>query len=104
MAEPLTEEQQQKRRQAVRDLMLTTPFLAGAGLITIPFAEATLSSHTAHTSSSVREDIPRAQFRGDCMTYAVARLATESLLCVGEDFPQTDLVFDGLIGSWPEIV
>lgn len=31
MAEPLTEEQQQKRRQAVRDLMLTTPFLAGPG-------------------------------------------------------------------------
>jgi hypothetical protein len=28
MAEPLTEEQEQKRRQAVRDLMPTTPFLA----------------------------------------------------------------------------
>jgi hypothetical protein len=32
MAEPLTEEQQQKCRQAVRDLMLTTPFLAGLGI------------------------------------------------------------------------
>lgn len=28
---------------------------------------------------------------GDCLTYAVARLADEPLLCVGDDFPQTDL-------------
>lgn len=28
---------------------------------------------------------------GDCLTYAVARLAGEPLLCVGDDFPQTDL-------------
>ena len=33
MAEPLNEEQQQKRRQAVRDLMPTTPFLAGPGIV-----------------------------------------------------------------------
>ena len=29
---------------------------------------------------------------GDCLTYAVARLADEPLLCVGDDFSQTDLV------------
>jgi ribonuclease VapC len=28
---------------------------------------------------------------GDCMTYAVARLAGEPLLCLGNDFPTTDL-------------
>ena len=28
---------------------------------------------------------------GDCMTYAVAKLAGEALLCVGDDFPATDL-------------
>jgi ribonuclease VapC len=28
---------------------------------------------------------------GDCMAYAVARLTDMPLLCVGEDFPQTDL-------------
>lgn len=33
MAEPLTDEQQHKRRQAVRDLMPTTPFLAGLGIV-----------------------------------------------------------------------
>jgi ribonuclease VapC len=28
---------------------------------------------------------------GDCMTYATARLADDALLCVGNDFAQTDL-------------
>ena len=28
---------------------------------------------------------------GDCLTYAVARLADEPLLFVGDDFPETDL-------------
>ena len=28
---------------------------------------------------------------GDCMTYAVARLTGEPLLCVGDDFSRTDL-------------
>lgn len=33
MAEPLTEEQQHRRRQAVRDMMPTTPFLAALGIV-----------------------------------------------------------------------
>ena len=28
---------------------------------------------------------------GDCMTYAVAKLAGEPLLCLGDDLPATDL-------------
>jgi ribonuclease VapC len=28
---------------------------------------------------------------GDCTTYAVAKLASEPLLCLGDDFPATDL-------------
>lgn len=28
---------------------------------------------------------------GDCMTYAVAKVANEPLLCLGDDFAQTDL-------------
>lgn len=28
---------------------------------------------------------------GDCLTYAVAHVAEEPLLCVGDDFPRTDL-------------
>jgi ribonuclease VapC len=33
---------------------------------------------------------PRLNF-GDCMAYAVAKLAHEPLLCTGRDFPKTDL-------------
>jgi ribonuclease VapC len=34
----------------------------------------------------------RAQLNfGDCLTYAIARLAEEPLLCVGDDFAQTDV-------------
>ena len=34
---------------------------------------------------------PAALNFGDCLTYAVARLADRPLLCVGDDFPKTDL-------------
>jgi ribonuclease VapC len=33
---------------------------------------------------------------GDCMTYAIAKLAGEPLLCLGDDFPATDLQLAGL--------
>lgn len=34
---------------------------------------------------------PAALNFGDCLTYAVAYVAGEPLLCVGDDFPRTDL-------------
>lgn len=34
---------------------------------------------------------PAALNLGDCMSYATAKLAAAPLLCVGDDFPQTDL-------------
>ncbi len=34
---------------------------------------------------------PAALNFGDCLSYATARLAGEALLCVGDDFPRTDL-------------
>lgn len=34
---------------------------------------------------------PAALNFGDCLTYAVAYVAEEPLLCVGDDFPRTDL-------------
>jgi len=36
---------------------------------------------------------------GDCLTYAVARLAHEPLLCVGDDFAHTDLALVPLPAS-----
>lgn len=35
---------------------------------------------------------PAALNFGDCLTYAVAKVASEPLLCLGDDFAQTDLV------------
>lgn len=32
---------------------------------------------------------------GDCLTYAVAAVAREPLLCIGDDFARTDLVLAG---------
>ena len=34
---------------------------------------------------------PAALNFGDCLTYATVSVAQEPLLCVGDDFPQTDL-------------
>lgn len=34
---------------------------------------------------------PAALNFGDCMTYAIAKLSEQPLLCVGDDFPATDL-------------
>jgi len=34
---------------------------------------------------------PAALTFGDCLTYAVSKVADEPLLCVGNDFPATDL-------------
>ena len=39
---------------------------------------------------------------GDCMSYAAAYISGEPLLAVGDDFPKTDLEFDGVIGYWPQ--
>ncbi|MFV0495875.1 type II toxin-antitoxin system VapC family toxin [Mycobacterium sp.] len=38
---------------------------------------------------------------GDCMTYAAARVSRAPLLAVGNDFTQTDLEFNGVVGHWP---
>lgn len=39
---------------------------------------------------------PAALNLGDCLSYASARLAGRPLLCLGEDFPQTDLALVAL--------
>jgi ribonuclease VapC len=45
---------------------------------------------------------PAALNFGDCMSYAAAKLSYQPLLATGDDFPQTDLEFNGgVIGYWP---
>jgi ribonuclease VapC len=72
-----------------RDLL--ERFLAELEVVTIPFGEA----HWREAAEAFRRfgkgRHPAALNFGDCMTYAVARLAQKPLVCVGEDFPLTDL-------------
>jgi ribonuclease VapC len=44
---------------------------------------------------------PAALNYGDTMAYATAKLAHEPLVAVGNDFAQTDLEFNGVVGYWP---
>lgn len=54
--------------------------------------------------SAIRQGRHRAALNfGDCMTYATAQLGHQPLLAVGNDFPQTDLEFRGVVGYWPGV-
>lgn len=70
---------------------LLARFEQETGLITIPFSHA-------HTHLAIGAWLTygkgrhRAQLNyGDCVAYATAKLATQPLLCIGNDFAQTDL-------------
>ena len=75
-----------QRRQA-----LVGRFFVEAGLEVIPFGE---DHWPVALEAFVRFGKGRHPARlnfGDCLTYAVALLADEPLLCLGGDFAQTDL-------------
>jgi ribonuclease VapC len=68
-------------RQFVRDL----------GIVVIPFEEEH-ARVAAEAFARFGKGRHRAALNfGDCMTYAVAKLAGRPLLCTGEDFRKTDL-------------
>jgi ribonuclease VapC len=68
-------------RQFVRDL----------GIVVIPFEEEHARA-AAEAFARFGKGRHRAALNfGDCMTYAVAKLAGRPLLCTGEDFRKTDL-------------
>jgi ribonuclease VapC len=70
---------------------LLARLLAEAGISVVPFGEA-------HYATAVDAWLRFGKGRhraslnfGDCLSYATARLAGLPLLCVGEDFAQTDI-------------
>jgi ribonuclease VapC len=63
-------------------------------------ADHALAAHRAYLRYGKGRH-PAALNFGDTMTYAAAKLANEPLIAVGNDFAQTDLEFDGVIGYWP---
>jgi ribonuclease VapC len=75
--------------QDSRDLVIR--LLGEFGIEEIPFGDQHWREAVdAHLRFGRGRHKARLNF-GDCLTYAVARLANEPLLFVGDDFPETDL-------------
>jgi ribonuclease VapC len=77
---------------------LRTEFNIAVGHYTEAHSTAALNAYTRFGKGRH----PASLNFGDCMTYAAAQLSGEPLLAIGDDFPQTDLQFDGgVVGYWP---
>lgn len=70
---------------------LLAAFVREADLLVIPFVEEHWKAATEAYGRYGKGRHPAALSFGDCLTYAVARLSGQPLLCVGDDFPKTDL-------------
>ncbi len=70
---------------------LLARFLDEAALAVIPFSDAHASVATDAWLRFGRGRHPAALNYGDCLAYATAKVANQPLLCVGHDFPKTDL-------------
>lgn len=70
---------------------LLARFLEEANVTIIPFTDAHYGTAMSAWLKYGKGRHPAALNFGDCLAYAVARLAAMPLLCVGADFPQTDL-------------
>ncbi|HYW12475.1 MAG TPA: type II toxin-antitoxin system VapC family toxin [Longimicrobium sp.] len=78
-------------RLGTRGRVLLDAFLARFGLVEVPFGERhwRIALDAFETFGKGRH--PASLNFGDCMSYSVARLANRPLLCIGNDFPRTDL-------------
>jgi ribonuclease VapC len=66
-------------------------FLETIGAITVPFTpEHLVAAAEAHERFGKGRHAARLNF-GDCMSYAIARVAREPLLFTGTDFSKTDI-------------
>ena len=70
---------------------LLARFLSEAAIAIIPFGESHYSEAVGAWLRYRKGKHPAALNFGDCLSYAVARLANEPLLFLGEDFAQTDI-------------
>lgn len=66
-------------------------FLQEAGLTVIPFADGHWRTAVEAYTRFGKGRHPASLNFGDCLTYAVAQLAGQPLLYVGDDFSKTDL-------------
>jgi len=70
---------------------LLARFLTEASIAIVPFGEAHYSAAVDAWLRYGKGKHPAGLNFGDCLSYAVARLANEPLLFVGEDFARTDI-------------
>jgi ribonuclease VapC len=70
---------------------LLARFVHESGLVIVPFGDEHWAAAVDAFLRYGKGRHPAALNFGDCLTYAVARLAGEPLLCLGGDFAKTDL-------------
>ena len=70
---------------------LLARFLHDLGIMVVPFGEDHWREALDAFERFGKGRHPAALNLGDCFSYAVASLAEEPLLCVGDDFRKTDL-------------
>lgn len=70
---------------------LLARFLEEANVTIVPFTDAHYGTAVGAWLKYGKGRHPAGLNFGDCLAYAVAKLAAMPLLCVGDDFPQTDL-------------
>jgi ribonuclease VapC len=70
---------------------LLARFLDEAAVTIVPFGDAHWATAVDAWLRFGRSRHPANLNFGDCLAYATARVARQPLLCVGDDFPRTDL-------------
>jgi ribonuclease VapC len=70
---------------------LVARFLEEADVAPLPFNDAHYGAAVGAWLKYGKGRHPASLNFGDCLAYAVAKLSDAPLLCVGDDFPQTDL-------------
>jgi ribonuclease VapC len=78
-------------RLGVPGRTLLARFAQETGLVVVPFGDDHWGAAVDAFLRFGKGRHPAGLNLGDCLTYAVARLADEPLLCLGDDFAQTDL-------------
>lgn len=78
-------------RLGTQGRVLLDQFIQQVGLVEVSFSEHHWRVATDAFERFGKGRYPAGLNFGDCMSYAVARVANRSLLCIGNDFPRTDL-------------
>lgn len=74
-----------------RGRLVLARFLQDNHIATVPFTEEHAEVAIDAFGQYGKGHHPAKLNMGDCHTYATAKIAGEPLLCLGDDFPQTDL-------------